>query len=157
MFSLGMERVLRSYPTIYLACHTQHLRGDESGKALSPHLGSILDHLSGDSPLTISELARHLDVTESTMSLQISKLDRARYVRRVPDAHDRRRVLVRLTAKGVRVKEQNSVLDPDLVRQMIALLDPREAEAALRGLELLANAADKLLNKRQLRRSRRSR
>lgn len=157
MFSPGMERVLRSYPRIYLACHSRHLRGDEAGEALSPHLGSILDHLSGDSPLTISELARHLDVTESTMSLQISKLARAGHVRRVPDASDRRRVLVRLTAKGVRVKEQNSVLDPDLVRQMIALLDPRDAEAALHGLELLANAADKLLNKRQLRRSRRSR
>jgi DNA-binding MarR family transcriptional regulator len=156
MFSPAMDRVLRSYPRIYLACHTGHLRGDESGQTLSSHLGSILDHLSRDPRLTISELARHLDVTESTMSLQISKLTRAGYVRRIPDANDRRRVRVRLTAKGARVKEQNSVLDPDLVRQMIALLDPRDAEAALRGLELLANAADELLNKRQLRRSRRS-
>lgn len=157
MFSAGMNRVLQSYPKIYLACHVQHIRDDESGKAFSPHLASILDHISGDTPPSISELARHLDVTESTMSIQLTKLQRAGYVRRIHDERDRRRVCVRLTGHGRRVRQQNTVLDPDLVMEMISLLKPGETEAALHGLELLAAAAERLMNNRHLRRKRRAR
>ena len=152
-----MQRVLQSYPKIYLACHTRHLRDDETGKSLSPRLGSILDHLDTNPPLTLSSLAKHLDVTESTVSLQVDKLQRGGYVRRVPDTGDRRRVLVLLTPRGKRIKEQNSVLDADLVREMISLLRPRELETALSGLDLLAEAADRLMNRRKLRGRRKAR
>ena len=146
-----MQRVLQSYPKIYLACHTRHLRDDETGKSLSPRLGSILDHLDTQPPLTLSSLAKHLDVTQSTVSLQIDKLQRAGYVLRLRDTQDRRHVSVVLTPRGKRIKEQNSVLDRDLVTEMISLLRPCDVEAALSGLDLLAEAADKLMNRRRLR------
>lgn len=146
-----MQRVLQSYPKVYLACHTRHLRDDETGKSLSPRLGSILDHLDTQPPLTLSSLAKHLDVTQSTVSLQIDKLEGAGYVLRRRDTQDRRRVSVVLTPRGKRIKEQNSVLDRDLVREMISLLRPGDVEAALSGLDLLAEAADKLMNRRRLR------
>ena len=148
-------RLLRTYPKIYLACHMRHVRDDETGRSLSPHLAGILDHLDRKDALTLSDLARHLDVTESTMSIQISKLERSGYVRRCRDAHDGRRTRIRLTTKGMRVKQQNSVLDPDLAREMISLLPARDAEAALHGIELLAEASEKLMRKRSLRRRRR--
>src|SRR5580765_978020 len=151
MFSSGMQRVLQSYPKIYLACHTRHLRDDETGKSLSARLGSILDHLDTQPPLTLSSLAKHLDVTQSTISLQIDKLQRVGYVLRLRDNQDRRRVSVVLTPRGKRIKEQNSVLDRDLVRELISLLRPADVEAALSGLDLLAEAADKLMNRRRLR------
>lgn len=154
MFSGNVNRLLRSYPKIYLACHTRHVRDDERGGLLSPHLAGILDHLDRADALTLSDLARHLDVTESTMSIQIQKLEREGYVRRVRDRHDRRRVRLHLTAAGIRVKQQNSVLDPDLAQRMITLLPAKDAEAALNGLELLAQAAEKLMQNRQLRRRR---
>jgi DNA-binding MarR family transcriptional regulator len=157
MFSSGMQRVLQSYPKIYLACHTRHVRDDETGKSLSPRLGSILDHLDTQPPLTLSSLAKHLDVTQSTISLQIDKLQRAGYVLRLRDTQDRRRVSVVLTPRGKRIKEQNSVLDRDLVREMISLLRPGDVEAALSGLDLLAEAADKLMNRRRLRGRRKAR
>src|SRR5690348_7458142 len=97
-----MHRLLQSYPKIYLACHTRHLRDDETGRTLSPRLGSILDHLDVQPPLTLSTLAKHLDVTESTVSIQIGKLAGAGYVRRIRDSQDRRRVIVRLTSAGKR-------------------------------------------------------
>ena len=146
-----MQRVRQSYPKVYLACHTRHLRDDETGKSLSPRLGSILDHLDTQPPLTLSSLAKHLDVTQSTVSLQIDKLEGAGYVLRLRDTQDRRRVSVVLTPRGKRIKEQNSVLDRDLVREMISLLRPGDVEAALSGLDLLAEAADKLMNRRRLR------
>ena len=157
MFSAGVNRLLQSYPKIYLACHTRHVRDDASGKALSAHMASLLDHLSNEPPLSISELARHLDVTESTVSLQVSKLEHDGYVRRVCDERDHRRVRVQLTASGLRAKKENSVLDPELVTRMLSLLGPVDAEAALRGLELLADAATRLMDKRQVRKTRRAR
>ena len=156
MFSASMNRLLQSYPKIYLACHTRHLRDDASGRPMTAHLCRVLDHLSVESPLSISELARHLDVTQSTISLQVSKLERLGCVRRFPDPRDRRHVRVRLTEHGLRIKRQNSVLDPDLVKQLISLLPSGETEAALRGLELLAQASEKLMQRRQIRRSRKS-
>jgi DNA-binding MarR family transcriptional regulator len=152
MLTDGMRRLLASYPKIYLACHRRHLRNDESGRKLTQHQASILDHLDSSHPLTISELARHLDVTQSTMSIQVTRLERAGYVHRSHDDNDRRRIRASLTAAGLRVQEQNSVLDPDLVREMFSLLRPEEAELGLAGLELLARAAEKLMARRTLRR-----
>jgi len=157
MFSGDVNRLLQSYPKIYLACHTRHVRDDERGRSLSPHLAGILDHLDRADAITVSELARHLDVTESTVSIQIRKLEREGYVRRVRDRQDERRVRLHLTAAGMRVKQQNSVLDPDLARRMISLLPAKDAEAALSGLELLAQAAEKLMRDRQLRSRRKAR
>jgi len=85
-------------------------------------MAGIMDHLDLQHPRTISELARHLSVTGSTMSIQVSKLERFGYVRRVREAGDRRRVGVRLTSAGARLREQNSVLDPELAHEMLSLL-----------------------------------
>ena len=146
-----MQRLFREYPKIYLACHRRHLRDDENGRILTAHMASILDHLDPQHSRTISEMARHMSVTESTMSLQISKLERSGYARRFRDGTDGRRVGVRLTSTGTRIREQNSVLDPDLAHEMLSLLSRDDQETAVRGLELLGNAAETLMQKRRLR------
>ena len=154
MFLSGVQRLFAAYPKIYLACHRQHLRDDENGRVLTAHMASILDHLDPQHSRSISEMARHMAVTESTMSLQISKLEKLGYVRRLRDSADGRRVAVRLTSDGCRVREQNSVLDPDLAHETLSSLSRDDREIALRGLELLSNAADRMMQKRQLRRRR---
>lgn len=153
MLSADMQRLFRAYPKIYLACHRRHLRDDESGRVLTAHMAGILDHLDPQNTRTISEMARHMSVTESTMSLQVSKLERLGYARRIRDRGDGRRIGVRLTAAGARVREQNSVLDPDLAKEMLSLLKSHDQETALRGLELLGGAAETLMEKRRLRRT----
>jgi DNA-binding MarR family transcriptional regulator len=152
MVSNYMQRLFREYPKIYLACHRRHLRDDKDGRVLSARMAGILDHFDLQHPRTVSELARHLSVTESTMSIQISKLERFGYVRRVRDGSDRRRVGVLLTSSGARLREQNSVLDPDLTQKMLSLISANDREPALRGLELLGNAAERLMERQQLRR-----
>jgi DNA-binding MarR family transcriptional regulator len=152
MLSNHMQRLFRQYPKIYFACHRRHVRDDEGGRALTAHMVSIMDHLDAQHPRTISELARHLSVTESTMSIQVSKLEHGGYVRRTRDSRDHRRIGVRLTSIGTRVREQNSVLDPDLAQQMLSLLSDEKREIALAGLELLGEAAERLVQARQLRR-----
>ena len=135
------RHVMALYPRIYFACHTRHVRDAESQRLLSRHQASILDHLDELDPTTVNDLARHMGVTPATMSLAIDRLERKGYVARARDAADRRRVHVRLTSAGVRVRDPASVLDAPRVEALIATLTEEEREIALRGLAVLAEAA----------------
>jgi MarR family transcriptional regulator, organic hydroperoxide resistance regulator len=108
---------------------------------LSAHQGSILDHLDARDAVMLLELARHMGVTASTMSLQIEQLVRKGYVTRERDTKDGRRLVLRLSASGVRVREANSVLDTDRVGKMLRRLSAEERAAGIAGLALLAKAA----------------
>jgi len=129
------------YPRIYFACHTRHVRDPHSQKLLSRHQASILDHLDEIDPTTLNDLSRHMGVTAGTMSLSIDRLERKGYVIRLRDTADRRRVHLRLTSAGVRIREANSVLDPARVEALLGRLSDADREAAIRGLALLAGAA----------------
>ena len=141
-----VRRVLECYPRIFFACHTRHRRDPRSKKLLSAHQGSILDHLDNVEPTTLAGLAAHMGVTPSTMSLSIDRLERRGYVIRKRDAQDKRRVQLRLTQAGVRVKEAQSVLEPARVKGMLEGLPPEERSVAVAGLALLARAASEYMS-----------
>lgn len=143
------RRLLDAYPAIFLACHRRHLRDDESGRRLTEHQASILDHLSADRPATLSKLAEHMGVGRPTMSISVGKLSRAGYITRHRDKHDRRCIALLLTASGARVKEQNAVLDPALIQEMFRLMPARELETALQGIECLAKYSNLVLRRRK--------
>ena len=134
------RQVMALYPRIYFACHTRYVRDPHSQKLLSRHQASILDHLDEVEPTTLNALAGHMGVTAATMSLGVDRLERKGYVMRLRDTADRRRVHLRLTAAGARVREASSVLDPSRVSALLARLSDEERAAAIRGLALLADA-----------------
>jgi DNA-binding MarR family transcriptional regulator len=133
--------VFRDYPRIYLSCHRRHVRDPVDGALVSAHQVSILDHLDAVQPTVLGELAEHMGVTPGTMSIAVGRLVQQGYVARVLDPADRRRVQLRLTDAGVRVRAANSVLEPALVADMLAELAPAERRTALDGLAALARAA----------------
>jgi DNA-binding MarR family transcriptional regulator len=135
--------LLTLYPRIYFACHTRHVKDPLTQRLLSRHQASVLDHLDEQDATTLNGLARHMGVTAATMSLTIDRLERKGYVVRVRDLADRRRVNVRLTAAGVRVRDASSVLDLELVESLMRKLGDADRSAAIRGLSLLAEAAQK--------------
>src|ERR687895_1286098 len=134
--------VLEAYPRIYFACHRRHVYDADQRRLVSAHQASILDHLDAVESTVLSDLAKHMGVTASTMSLAIDRLERGGYVVRERDASDRRRVRIRLIDAGVRVRRANSVLDPVLVADMLEQLPAGARREALEGLTLLARAAD---------------
>jgi DNA-binding MarR family transcriptional regulator len=136
-----VDTVLRCYPQIYFACHKRHVRDPKTHEVLSGHQASVLDHLDDVEPASLFDLARHMGVTASTMSLTIDRLQRTGYVLRTRSAVDRRRVDLLLTPAGARIKKQQKVLEPELVARVLAHLDDRKRRQALRGLELLAEAS----------------
>ena len=72
---------------------------------------------------------------------------------RMRDAVDRRRVHLRLTTAGVRVRQASSVLDPARVEALVARLGDEERDAAISGLALLARAAEQQIEPSSRRRS----
>ena len=142
MTAADVAAVLDSYPRIYFACHRRHVFDAEQKRLVSANQASILDHLDPVQSTVLSDLAKHMGVTASTMSLAVDRLERNGYVARERDAADRRRVRVRLTDAGARLRRANSVLDPTLVAEMLDQLSADERRVALRGLQALARAAD---------------
>lgn len=142
--SLAAEALERCYPQIYFCCHRRHVRDPHSGEMLSRHQASVLDHLDSLTGTSVSVLAEHMGVGVSTMSLTLDRLEASGHVRRSRGKHDSRRVEVRLTAKGERMRAVNSVLDPALVRRLVASLDDADRHRAIEGLALLAAAAGRL-------------
>ncbi len=136
-----VRRLMTDYPRIFFACHTRHVKDPRTKETLSASQASILDHLDDVQGTPVTLLAQHLGVTASTMSLNLDRLEAKKYVRRRKDPTDGRRIMVRLTAAGLRIREATSVLDANLVRNLLRQLPPDRREKALSGLKLLADAA----------------
>jgi DNA-binding MarR family transcriptional regulator len=133
------------YPRIYFACHTRHVADPKRNRILSSHQASVLDHLDEIEPTGLLTLAAHMGVTASTMSLMIDRLARNGYVIRARDSKDGRRVGLRLTEAGVRIKSEKSVLDPRRVRAVLNQLTAEERRQAIHGLALLAQASSQAM------------
>lgn len=148
-----MQQVLDFYPRVFYACHTRHVTHPESKAKLTAHQASILDHLDDEEPVSLFDLALHMGVTPSTMSIAVSRLVRLRLVRRDRDRGDARRVQLRLAPAGSRLKKAKSVLDPERVRSVLKRLSTEERDEAVRGLGLLAYAAELEMKSRSLSRA----
>jgi DNA-binding MarR family transcriptional regulator len=149
MFENNVKRLMASYPTIYLACHREHVHADEQGNLITEHQASVLDHLDVARPTTPSRLAEHMGVSRSTMSSTISRLVHTGLVARKRARNDHRSIELTLTLAGRRVQEQNTVLNPTLVHQIFTLMPAQEADSALAGIETLAKYAAILLKRRK--------
>jgi DNA-binding MarR family transcriptional regulator len=141
MTTTATRALMTLYPQIYFACHTRHVRDAVSDTTLSKHQADILNHLDDVEPTSLTDLAEHMGVTASTMSLATKRLLRQGFITRHRDPSDGRVIQLRLSEAGVRVKEQQSVLDADRVSAVLDRLTAEERDAAIEGLRLLARAS----------------
>lgn len=111
---------------------------------VTKHQVELLGLMDGQDPTMVTELAEHMRVTVSTMSLNLKRLRESGLVVSERDPSDRRVMNVRLTEEGVRIRDSLSVLDPARVDAMLRRLGPEGRARAVLGLRLLADAADGL-------------
>jgi DNA-binding MarR family transcriptional regulator len=138
------ESLLDAVARIQRACGPRYAQDPEGGMRVSAHQGRVLGFLDERDPTMVGELADHLGVTASTMSLTLTRLEGAGYVRRDRDPLDRRVANVRLTEAGVRARDAFRELDPARIGRMLDLLDPAQRRDVLRALALLGGVADRL-------------
>lgn len=119
----------------------------DGGGQVSARRAEILAHLDEEDPTMVGELAEHLGVTASTMSLTLKRMEAEGWVRRDRDPADRRVTNVRLTPAGARVRDARAELDPERVARALAILSPAHRREVVRGLGRLADAADALVRR----------
>jgi DNA-binding MarR family transcriptional regulator len=141
MSSPQVRAIQRYYPQIYLACHVDHVRTKSNRYHVSAHDASLLAHLDEREPTHARKLAKHLGVTNSTLSAALKRLDALGYIGRRPDPKDRRQVELSLTPLGAEAMSAASVLDHRRVAAVLERLSPRKRSQAVAGLALLAEAA----------------
>lgn len=129
------------YPRIYHACHREHRRGRRAQQRLSEHHAAILAHLDAEHGVTAAELRRHLGVGAPAMSSSIAQLERLELVQRAPRRGASPARGITLTPRGVEAVGATSVLDGDLLHELVARLSPRQRTTVVTGLRLLAEAA----------------
>ncbi|HKX84322.1 MAG TPA: MarR family winged helix-turn-helix transcriptional regulator [Pyrinomonadaceae bacterium] len=133
--------IQRFYPQIYLACHADHIRASSTRWRLSSHDSSILAHLDRMDGMSPRDLRQHLGVAPSSLSASLKRLTGLGYITNEPDADDKRKREIRLTDRGMKAMQETSVLNTAKLREILLHLTADERRDAIRGLELLANAA----------------
>jgi DNA-binding MarR family transcriptional regulator len=122
------------FPALYLRFH----RRDAKRGGLTGAARGVMLHLSQSGPLTIGEAARHLRRAQSVVSELVDRLVQKGLLERVPDARDRRRVLVWLTEEGVQhLETERDVLGRPLVERAMARMSADDRAALLRGVRAL--------------------
>jgi DNA-binding MarR family transcriptional regulator len=139
--SPAARRVVAAVPLVLAACRRRAVAAPGLRVRLPPRLAGLLDHLDRNRPTAAGELARRLRVTPATISIQVARLLRLRLVSRTPDRADGRRVLLRLTAAGARLRDALTLLDPDCVQGLLQRLPAKEREQAVSGIESLGRVA----------------
>ena len=142
-----IETLVSALDVIERACRPRGESGPRRGEGLTVHQVGILGLLDPEEPVMVTELAEHVRVTPSTMSLTLKRLELRGYVRRERDPSDRRVVNVLLTGQGEHARRASGSLDRDRVDRLLLLLDAGARTTALRGLELLSRAAAELLRR----------
>lgn len=135
--------MLAALPRIHQVFRTQGFHDAATGAPLTGHQLRILANLDDHDPTMIGEVAEHMGVTLSTMSLNLKRLQERGFVARSRDPADRRVMNVRLTEAGRAARDATSLVDPGRVAAVLRLLSPEERRQAVGGVAILADAADR--------------
>ena len=137
----AIERIQFAYPQIYYACHTRHARKRSNPFHLSTRDSEILVHLDTAVPTSLSSLARHMDLSASTLSEAVSKLADHGYLTKTTGAgRDRRHIGIVLTPKGTSAVRASSVLEPGRLKRVLRRLPARDIDTVVTALARLAQA-----------------
>jgi DNA-binding MarR family transcriptional regulator len=106
-------------------------RRQASGLPLTPALSRLLFYVDQRPGCSQAELAGFLDLTSATVGRMIDRLEAGGFVRRQPDANDRRAFRIHLdAAAGPLIGRMHAALDRTAARAMRGIDD--DEQAALR-------------------------
>ncbi|MFN8574721.1 MAG: MarR family transcriptional regulator [Gemmatimonadaceae bacterium] len=100
----------------------------------------LLHQLNAEGPLTVSELADRVRTTQSTVSIVVARLVRAKLVAKTRSAADARRAVVTLSSVGREVLRRAPPAPTAALLRAVDRLAPRDAQALADGLEALRKA-----------------
>ncbi|NYB52905.1 MAG: MarR family transcriptional regulator [Methanobacteriaceae archaeon] len=78
--------------------------------------------------ISVSELAKTLDVKKSTVSVAINQLIDLGIVNKIQSKDDKRFYFLELTPKGNQIMEMHKQIHKDTIKKILKILDPEEVE-----------------------------
>jgi len=133
------RRYAELFPAVYLRFH----RRDGKRRALPAASRAVLQHLTLTGPVSIGQLAQHLDRAQSVVSDIVTHLERDGLLERQRDPADTRRTLVWLSEAGLaRIDKDREVLSRDSLAGAMARMSAADLASLLRGTQALVAAAD---------------
>lgn len=106
-------------------------RRQATGLQLTPALARLLLYVDRRPGCSQTELAAYLDLTSATVGRMIDRLEAGGFLRRLPDASDRRAFRIHLdAAAGPLIERMHSTLDRTLAKALRGI--PPAEQAALR-------------------------
>ena len=141
---MEIDEVAEAFEAAYRQAYLRFHRRDGKRSELTGASRAVLTHLSLSGPLTVGDLAGHLDRAQSVVSDIVSGLEAKGFLAREKDPGDRRRTLVWLTDDGLELlAADRRVLSTDLLARAVARMAPDDRTALLHGVRaLLAADAD---------------
>lgn len=101
----------------------------------------LLTYLSSEEYLTMSDIAKKMGHSTAAATGLVDRLEKLSYVKRVHAAEDRRKIMVRITSKGVElVSKMRNEIATDLAG-ILAGMDEEEAETVEHTNRALKNRA----------------
>lgn len=119
----------------------RRLRHQQAGDELSPSEAAVMGRVGRAGPMTPGQLARSEHVQPPSMTRIIERLETRGFLRRTPDPHDRRQVLVSRTEAGNEFVERSRAVRTAWLTGQVAKLEPddqRLISAAAAALTRLA-------------------
>ena len=120
-----------------------HRRRQPQGIALTPEGRGLLLHLAWSGPLSIGDLALHVDRAQSVVSESVAVLESHEMLSRVSDPRDRRRTLVWLTERARRwLAEEQEPLDAERTEAALSALAPADRRQLIEAFERFIATAE---------------
>ncbi|MFI6320681.1 MarR family winged helix-turn-helix transcriptional regulator [Nonomuraea sp. NPDC050556] len=132
------EEIARLYPAVYRRFKATR-RTLPGSPGLTARMYGVLSHLVAAGPLTLGELAEHLQLSRAATTELVNRVEERGLVARFRDERDRRRVFVWVTEEGrtAAAAASPSVLEADLLARAVRQMTQDERDGLVAGLRAL--------------------
>ncbi len=140
--SLAPEIAAELQPLVARARHLKAHRTRHQS-ASTAHLHVIM-MLEAEGPLTMTRLAEAIDVSLSSATGLVSRMEERGLVERLHDSVDRRVVRVRLTDAGRAVTEEQEFLHQQQMARLVEAMTPDEQRTCLAAVRIIRSTIERL-------------
>ena len=106
----------------------------------------IIEAIGKDREMTMTEVAKGLDITVGTLTTAINRLIKKEYVERRRIEEDRRVVLIKLTNKGEKAFDSHAQFHDDKIKSIIKELPETEETVLKTSLKRMTNFFEEKYN-----------
>jgi len=115
---------------------TQILSGELKGYTLRQLY--YIELINKNENISVSELAKMLDVKKSTVSIAINQLINEEIVTKIQSDNDKRVYFLQLTSKGNDIMKKHMQVHKNAIKQILKILDQEEVDSFIKIVDKIA-------------------